>query len=141
MFEVAEFRVSSAVNQAVLRQVWQRAKSRCGYCQIMHPQYRLPFQVDHIIARQHGGQATFENLALACYHCNRFKGPNIAGFNPDSKQTIRLFNPRTDVWFEHFRYEGAWLTGLTSVGRLTVKVLAKMRTTYSRFGTRYLKKE
>jgi hypothetical protein len=41
-----------------------------------HP---APFQIDHIIARQHGGATELENLALACIHCNRFKGPNMLG--------------------------------------------------------------
>jgi len=48
-----------------------------------HP---APFQIDHIIARQHGGKAELENLALSCIHCNRFKGPNVAGVDPDTKR-------------------------------------------------------
>ena len=36
--------------------------------------YPAPFQIDHIIARQHGGTADEQNLALACIHCNRFRG-------------------------------------------------------------------
>ena len=39
----------------------------------------LPFQIDTIIAEQHAGQTVFENLALDCPNCNRYKGPNIAG--------------------------------------------------------------
>jgi len=42
----------------------------------------LPHQPDHIIARQHGGQTTADNLAFACIHCNRHKGPNIASIDP-----------------------------------------------------------
>lgn len=40
--------------------------------------YRSPFQIDHIIARQHGGRTSPDNLALSCFHCNTHKGPNIA---------------------------------------------------------------
>lgn len=36
----------------------------------------------------------------------------------------RLYNPREDVWGEHFRLDGASLAGLTGVGRATVQVLA-----------------
>lgn len=68
------------MNHALVQQVWTRAGNHCEYCLIPTPQYRLPFQVDHIIARQHGGMSMIDNLALACLHCNRFKGPNIAGF-------------------------------------------------------------
>ncbi len=86
--------------------------------------YRLPFQVDHITARQHGGPTDSGNLAFACFHCNRHKGPNIAGLDPATGQVVRLFHPRTDSWSEHFRLEGATLAGLTSIGRATVQVLA-----------------
>jgi hypothetical protein len=112
------------VNQQLLRLIWERADSRCEYCRIPHPQYKLPFQIDHIIARQHGGETIDQNLALACFHCNRFKGPNIAGLDPQSKKLVPLFNPRTDVWQEHFTFEEAYIRGTTSIGRATIQVLA-----------------
>jgi 5-methylcytosine-specific restriction endonuclease McrA len=43
-------------------------------------------QIDHIIARQHGSRTELDNLALACVHCNRFKGPNVAGLDPDTNE-------------------------------------------------------
>jgi hypothetical protein len=112
------------VNQLLVQQIWQRAGHRCEYCRIPHPHYRLPFQVDHIIARQHGGETILANLAMACFHCNRFKGPNIAGLDPASRELIRLFHPRTDLWTDHFQFDGAWLVGLTPIGRVTIHVLA-----------------
>ena len=58
-----------------LRQtVRERADHRCEYCCV--PQNAEPFfayQVEHIVARQHGGRDDSENLALACYHCNAHK--------------------------------------------------------------------
>jgi hypothetical protein len=36
----------------------------------------------------------------------------------------RLFNPRRDKWTRHFRWEGPYLVGKTSVGRTTIVVLA-----------------
>ena len=97
---------------------------RREYCRIPQWALPLPFQIDHIIAEKHGGQTVGENLALACPHCNRFKGPNIAGIDPESSETVRLFHPRKDDWHEHFAWEGARLTGRTAVGRATVQVLA-----------------
>ena len=41
-----------------------------------------PFQFDHIIAQFHDGPTDAENLAYACFHCNSFKGPNVAGVDP-----------------------------------------------------------
>jgi HNH endonuclease len=112
------------VKQALVRTVRKRAGERCEYC--LMPQFALPlpFQIDHILAEKHGGQTVENNLAFACPHCNRFKGPNIAGVDPQSGQTIRLFHPRTDSWTEHFAFEGAWIIGLTPIGRVTVSVLA-----------------
>jgi 5-methylcytosine-specific restriction endonuclease McrA len=52
-----------------LRQlVWQRASSRCEYCQFPAQFAEAPFQIDHIIAQKHGGETNAENLALACYY-------------------------------------------------------------------------
>jgi HNH endonuclease len=112
------------VNRRLIREVWQRADQRCEYCRIPFPYYRLPFQIDHIIARQHHGKTDLDNLALACFHCNRHKGPNIAGRDSLTGEIVRLFHPRTDVWSEHFRIERAVLNGMTGIGRATVEVLA-----------------
>ncbi|MBV9266080.1 MAG: HNH endonuclease [Acidobacteriaceae bacterium] len=112
------------MSPVLLRQIWKRAGNRCEYCHIPHPQFLLPFQVDHIIARQHGGESTLENLALACFHCNRYKGPNIAGRDPDTRELVRLFHPRTDIWSEHFELSHARIVGRTSIGRTTVQVLS-----------------
>ena len=84
----------------------------------------LPFQIDHIVAGQHGGETTASNLALACPHCNRYKGPNIAGLDPGSGELVRLFHPRTDIWTEHFEFDGPGILGRTPIGRATVQVLA-----------------
>jgi hypothetical protein len=112
------------VSSLLVQEIWRRAGNRCEYCRIPHPRYRLPFQIDHIIARQHGGPTSIENLALACLHCNRFKGPNIAGLDPESGELIRLFHPRSDLWVGHFRFKGARIIGATAIGRATVQVLA-----------------
>jgi hypothetical protein len=85
-----------------------------------HP---APFQIDHIVARQHGGLQEPENLALACIHCNRFKGPNVAGVDPDSGEVVRLFHPRRDHWSVHFMWNGPHVRGLTPIGRATIAVL------------------
>lgn len=76
------------------------------------------------MAEQHGGETVQNNLALACTHCNRHKGPNIAGFDEASGRIVRLFHPRMDDWEEHFEIDGAFIRGRTAVGRVTVAVLA-----------------
>ena len=112
------------MNRELVRTVWRRAGNRCEYCLIPQFALPLPFQIDHVFAEKHGGQTVESNLALACPHCNRFKGPNIAGLDPDSGQPIRLFHPRTDVWAAHFEFDGPRIIGRTPIGRVTVHVLA-----------------
>jgi hypothetical protein len=112
------------VTREVIRRVRQRAQNRCEYCHLPASVYPLPFHADHIVARQHGGGTVLENLALACLRCNRHKGPNIAGTDPATGAPVRLFHPRLDVWREHFEWTGAILAGRTTIGRVTIQVLA-----------------
>src|SRR5262249_38481303 len=105
------------------RQVWQRAGHRCEYCRMPQDYDDAPFEIDHIIARQHGGRTLLRNLALSCFHCNSHKGPNIAGRDPKTRQPTPLFNPRRYRWARPFRWRGAYLLGRTPIGRVTVAVL------------------
>ena len=81
------------------------------------------YHVEHIVARQHGGGDDSGNLALACYHCNAHKGPNLSGLDPESGALVRLFHPRQDQWDEHFERNGVLIVGRTAVGRATVGLL------------------
>ena len=106
------------------RRVRRRARYRCEYCQLPQSAVQFRHQVDHIIADQHEGGDEPSNLALACAHCNRHKGPNLSGLAPVTRELTRLYNPRQDRWREHFAWQGAVLIGLTAVGRTTIQVLA-----------------
>ncbi len=64
------------------------------------------------------------NLALACGRCNRQKGPNIAGLDPESGELVPLFNPRKEHWDEHFTWVETTIIGRTPIGRATIQVLA-----------------
>jgi hypothetical protein len=102
----------------------QRAGGFCEYCRLPESISHLPFPLDHIVARQHGGRSTEDNLALSCPECNFHKGPNLTGIDPKTKIMTRLFNPRIDNWNKHFRWDGAILVGRTAIGRTTEYVIA-----------------
>lgn len=104
-------------------QIRQRAGFRCEYCHFPEEVAELRFQVDHVLAEKHGGRTDPENLSWACFRCNSHKGPNLAGMDERTRKVTRLFNPRQDVWTEHFRWSGPKLLGKTAVGRVTVAVL------------------
>ncbi len=100
------------------------AGNRCEYCRIPDGKAKFRHVVDHIVARQHGGQTILSNLALCCGRCNLFKGPNIAGLDPTTGQLAALFHPRRDRWHDHFEWDGAIIVGRTPTGRVTVAVLS-----------------
>ena len=110
--------------EAALQQlVRARARFRCEYCRLPEALASTPFQFDHIIARFHEGGTAADNLAFACFHCNSFKGTNVAGVDPDNGDVIRLFHPRRDTWSGHFVCEGERLLALTPVARVTIRTL------------------
>jgi len=101
-----------------------RAQGFCEYCG-MHQNWE-PFHtyhVEHIIARQHRGTDDPSNLALACHHCNLFKGPNLTSRDPDGDALVTIFHPRHNRWTEHFKIESSHVIGLTDIGRTTVFLL------------------
>jgi hypothetical protein len=112
------------MDAAVRQLVRQRAIERCKFCRL--PQESAPvvtFHVEHVVPRQHGGQDDVANLALACPHCNRFKGPNLTSVDPATNQIVSLDNPRIQSWNEHFELTGVQIVGLTPHGRATVRLL------------------
>jgi hypothetical protein len=111
------------MDESLIELVWDRAGGACEYCLMPQQFYPVPFQVDHVIARQHGGPTAPGNLALSCLHCNAHKGPNIASRDRITRQLTPLFNPRRHRWPRHFRWDGPILVGRTPIGRVTVAVL------------------
>jgi hypothetical protein len=83
----------------------------------------LSFHIEHILAKQHGGDDGPGNLAFACYHCNLHKGTNLSGVDGKTGKIARLFNPRRQSWRRHFRWNGPVLVGRTPTGRATTAVL------------------
>lgn len=106
--------------------VRQRAAGYCEYCQLPDSSHPGPFEIEHVISIQHGGATTLSNLAFACLHCNRHKGPNVAGIERigTAKRLVSLFHPRRHKWSRHFRWDGPVLAGRTPIGRVTIHVLA-----------------
>lgn len=78
-----------------------------------------------MIAEQHGGKTDLDNLAYACFECNRQKGPNLASLDPQTGERAWLYNPRTQNWADNFRLDDSGtISGLTAEGRATVSLLA-----------------
>jgi hypothetical protein len=113
-----------SINNEQRRLVRQRAGNCCEYCRVSQSGQLLGFQIDHIIAVKHGGDDTDDNLCLACYDCNIYKGSNVAALDPLTRAATKLYDPRQQLWDDHFRINPeAALTGLTPEGRVTIYVL------------------
>jgi hypothetical protein len=105
------------------RQVVERAGCCCEYCLIHQDLVASTHQVDHVVSEKHGGETSFENLALSCMACNLRKASDLASFDPLTGQLVSLFNPRTSSWSDHFELIGAEIVGKSPIGRTTVEFL------------------
>src|ERR1700677_1595976 len=102
-------------SERLRQKVPSRAEHLCEYCLIHEEDAYVGLQVDHIISKKHGGQTTSQNLALACACCNRQKGTDISAMDPTSGKFVALYNPRKNLWSDHFQLVGvriAWRTGI-----------------------------
>lgn len=108
---------------ALRREVIERAGNRCEYCLLSSEVAFFSHEVDHVIAEKHGGATEIDNLALACWRCNRHKGSDLTSFDPQTQHLSPLFNPRVQIWTEHFAYDEEKIVGLTPEGRTTVNLL------------------
>ena len=112
-----------SVSAAQRLRIAQRAAHRCEYC-LLHEDYAVKrHEPDHIIPRKHGGSDAEDNLAWACFHCNRHKSSEVGALDVQSGELVPLFNPRRHTWAEHFVVDGARIEPLTAIGRVTVLVL------------------
>ena len=114
---------SNYIPAAIKRLVRERANYCCEYCLIPEAFTFASHEIDHIIARKHGGQTTVNNLALSCAICNKHKGSDLASIDPETDKLTSLYHPRKEKWQKHFRIEDSRIIALTPEGRVTVRLL------------------
>lgn len=116
--------MSRYISEALAKEVTARADGRCEYCRIFIEDTYFGGEIDHIRSLKHGGQTTFENLALACQPCNRYKGTDIGSVSDDTGQFVRFYNPRSDGWPAHFQIlQTGEIIGTTDIGGVTARIL------------------
>lgn len=115
--------MASRISAQWRRAVERRAEFVCEYCLIHADDVYVGCQVDHIISEKHGGPTALENLALACSFCNRQKGSDVGSIDKATGRFVRLFNPRNDLWADHFRLVGVRIAWTTVIGEVTVRLL------------------
>ncbi len=106
------------------QQVAERAGHRCSYCRSPEA-VGVPMVIDHVIPQAVGGVTALNNLALACYRCNEFKGARLNVPDPRTGEVVPVFNPCAQEWHKHFSWsaDGLRIVGQTAIGRATVEAL------------------
>lgn len=117
------------VSRALRERVAAQARHRCGYCQTTEAIAGYLMEVDHLIPWAEGGPTVEENLWLVCTGCNKRKGNRIAALDSETRRLAPLFDPRRNVWHDHFAWSAGstLIAGLTPTGRATVEALGLNR--------------
>ncbi len=113
------------INAELRRLVIARADHLCEYCLLHEEDTLFGCEVDHVVSEKHGGPTREDNLAYACFSCNRNKGSDIASLAPGTSILTRFFHPRLDLWREHFRLDttdGITIVPLTEIAEATVRI-------------------
>jgi hypothetical protein len=107
---------------ATRKLVYERAGGCCEYCQTCEANIGQAMHIEHIDPA--GGDSP-DNLCLSCANCNLGKAQATDAADPETGAVVPLFNPRSQVWTDHFTWidGGIRLHGLTPTGRATVERL------------------
>lgn len=117
--------MSQQVPESIRRIVAARALGCCEYCYCLEEFATQSFTIEHIKPRQAGGETTLENLAWSCFGCNSYKHTKTQAIDPETGEKVLLYNPRTQVWKEHFSWSDDFtrVIGKTPCGRATIEAL------------------
>src|SRR5210317_1988985 len=88
--------------QTIRRSVHSRAAGCCEYCLTSELNIGQSMHVEHI--NPAGGDHP-DNLCLACPNCNLSKAAATSAEDPNTGEGVPLFNPRLQIWGEHFEWE------------------------------------
>jgi hypothetical protein len=113
------------ITKALREKVALAARDRCGYCLTPQSFTAMPIHIEHILPIAAGGLSTEDNLWLACPLCNGYKRDQTHHLDPVTGEQALLFNPRHQLWKEHFSWseDGTNIIGETPCGRATVVAL------------------
>jgi hypothetical protein len=115
----------SSIPEKLQKKIRRQAQNRCGYCLLPQSLNPALLEIEHLLPTVKGGTDNEENLWLGCRLCNGYKGVQTDAVDPETKQRVPLFNPRTQVWREHFSWDesGSRIVGKTACGKATVQAL------------------
>jgi hypothetical protein len=110
----------------IKRLVQERANFCCEYCRTCIANTGQTLHIDHI---DPDGGDSLDNLCAACANCNLSKAQLTQALDRATITEVALFNPRTQVWSDHFKWSASksMIRGLTPTGRVTIQKLRMNR--------------
>lgn len=114
--------MSTYISKSLKEKVATRANYRCEYCLVSEMVSFFTFHIEHIKSLKHGGLTVLPNLAYCCPDCNAFKGSDLGTFAENDEYLVRFFNPRKDIWDDHFELQNGCIYGQTDIGIATEKI-------------------
>ncbi len=113
------------ISKTLTAKIREQAQNRCGYCLLSQKLVSYKLEIEHIFPIGRGGTNEEGNLWLACRQCNLTKGTKTHGFDLITFERVELFNPRIQIWNEHFVWSNdqTEILGKTACGRATVSAL------------------
>jgi HNH endonuclease len=102
--------------------VQERAMWCCEYCWAQALFSADSFSIEHIIPVSKNGTDEADNLALSCQACNNHKYISTNAIDPVTGIFVPLYNPRIDIWTEHFLWSDDFteILGISATGRASV---------------------
>ncbi len=115
----------SRISRKLQAKIRRDAKNRCGYCLLPQAILMGKLEIEHLLPLAEGGTDDEENLWLACRDCNSYKSFKVFVVDEETKQKVKLYNPRLQNWHEHFYFNEnkTEIFGKTACGRATVTTL------------------
>lgn len=109
--------------------VQNRAHFHCEYCLSPCEIGNTSCAIKHIRPVSKSGKSVLTNLALSCHGCNWNKSDKMKAVDPTTQIQVSLFNPRTQLWTDHFSWSDDCLEiiPLTATGRATIQTLKMNR--------------
>lgn len=114
-----------SISPSTRKTIAKRANYLCEYCLSPQDFSTQSHSIEHILPKIKKGSDEPENLALACQGCNSHKSDKTEAIDPFTKRISPLYNPRTDIWKDHFTWSDDYLEiiGITAKGRATISLL------------------
>ncbi len=110
------------MKQSLKKAVRERAQFCCEYCFAQILFSSDSFSIEHIIPVVKNGLSVLDNLAFSCQRCNNHKYTATETIDPITGSIVPLYNPRVDIWAEHFKWNDDFteILAISPTGRASV---------------------